>query len=538
MSTMKTPYLNPVNVIVLIILVNLKRACAYMDPWTPVHTLPRYQTSKCMPCSSIGLPLKKDGFIPTQSGHISCKDYFNLQSFNASQTADFCRFFDGLTDLCCDLTNSTEPYKCAQNIRNEILNDDLKFVPPKVQFKKPVVEYRVSYEMLHDINIKESTASIFVDIGLKWKDPRLAWDISPDFCQTQIKVKASESPETTEIWVPDFNLINRAMGLESWNEVMAFVNFDGTVTWIRSGMLEAFCSFQGMGQIPFDNLGCQFMFGSKDLEYTYDLVANTSFEKGTFSQKYKEFDLIFNKTRVFHPGEFGGAKKMLVYNFYFGRNTKFYITKIIVPTILFTYISFGLFLLDLRMGERLGYGISTVVVIVAQEIITNEHIPISDENLWLNLFIQISTYFTYGALLESVIVSWIYFKFESEEPIETNPRNNLTNDTGSQQELALCENSPFENNKTHQSNTSDDACLEKSKTKNLPEDDKQYDFFLNIRSDGQAKNLVRKIDSICVVTFPLCYTIFLIVIFTAGIKIMNDENSSWLVGGETVYGEL
>jgi len=57
------------------------------------------------------------------------------------------------------------------------------------------------------------------------------------------------------------------------------------------------------------------------------------------------------------------------------------------------------------MGERLGYGISTVVVIVAQEIITNDHIPVSDDGLWLNLFIHISTYFTFGALK-----NWQYVK--------------------------------------------------------------------------------------------------------------------------------
>ena len=288
--TMKTPNLNLINIIALIVLVHLKRPCkgsAYMNQWDAVHTLPRYESSKCMPCRSIGLPFKPDAVLPP-----TCK-------LNSSQpgSPDFCILFDDFTDMCCDLTNMTEPYKCVQDIRQEILKDEIKFVPPKDQFTKPVVEYRLSFEMVHDINIKESTASIIAELGLKWKDPRLAWNISGDFCQPQIKVKASESPETTEIWVPDFNLINRVLGVESWNEVMAFVNFDGTVTWLRSGMLQAFCSFQGMGQIPFETLGCQFMFGNKGTSSSYQLVPKTPFELGIFRQKYKEFRLLEEKVK-------------------------------------------------------------------------------------------------------------------------------------------------------------------------------------------------------------------------------------------------
>ena len=216
-----------------------------------------------------------------------------------------------------------------------------------------------------------------------------------------------------------------------------------------------------------------------------------------------------------------------IFNFYFSRASKYYTTKIIAPTILFTYLSFGLFLLDLQMGERLGYGISTVVIIVAQEIVTNEHIPISDETLWINLFIQISTYFTYAALLQSVIVAWIYFKFGSEKPSGTNPQSNSTNAIDGRQNSVVCENSPFQTSSTEQSVFTDNVSLEESTNKDRMGVGRQKNF-LKIRSEEEAQNAVRKLDSVCTVAFPLSYTIFLIVMFTVVLNSMSDENFSWL----------
>ena len=104
------------------------------------------------------------------------------------------------------------------------------------------------------------------------------------------------------------------------------------------------------------------------------------------------------------------GRSVVIYDFYFDRSFNFYVAKLLVPSILFTYISFGLFFLDVRLGERLGFGISILLVNVAQDIITNEYIPISQERLWLVVFIQSSTYWIFLAIFETIFVSWIYYK--------------------------------------------------------------------------------------------------------------------------------
>ena len=277
----------------LLIFHNLLRLCqgTYMELWTQVYGHPPYSSNSYILCDSLGLPLKPDVILP-ETQNASCQDMHDFWKDNPPFPSSL---YDTITHRCCDTSlSTTKPYECSKNIRSKILDDADRFVPPKIDYDKVLVEFRISFESLHDVNIKESTVSSFFGVGLKWRDPRLAWNISGDFCQAQIKVKASENPETTEIWVPDFDLINRNAGIREFNEANAFVNSDGTVTWLRSGMLEAFCSFQGMAQIPFDKLGCQMIFGSKDFE-TYEFVSPVPFEKGLFQSKYKTFNVLINE---------------------------------------------------------------------------------------------------------------------------------------------------------------------------------------------------------------------------------------------------
>ncbi len=64
----------------------------------------------------------------------------------------------------------------------------------------------------------------------------------------------------------------------------------------------------------------------------------------------------------------------------------------------------------MRLGERLGFGLSILLVSVAQDIITNEYIPISQERLWLVVFIQCSTYWIFLAIFETILIAWVYYK--------------------------------------------------------------------------------------------------------------------------------
>jgi len=268
-------------------------------------------------------------------------------------------------------------------------------------------------------------------------------------------VKASNDLELTQIWVPDFDLLNRIEGVQSWAEVMAEVRYDGKVTWERNGVIDIACTFTGISMMPFDTIGFQMLFGGTAQKHLYKYNANPGIVFNTRTPSFRKFTIDANKVSsilsiliythilsnikciysspiplfsYFTPELFGGQTEVLyvkpvyfqgelidnpqgvIYNFYFKRSSDFYIWKILIPTILFTYVSFGIFLLDLRSKERVGFAMSILLVNVAQYIIAIEYIPISQDTLWLVNFIRCSTYWSFAALFETIFVSWLLFK--------------------------------------------------------------------------------------------------------------------------------
>ena len=73
----------------------------------------------------------------------------------------------------------------------------------------------------------------------------------------------------------------------------ASVYSDGTVIWSISGGLKTFCAFTGLGQIPFDTLGCQVLFGANSREASplihYVLEVPDFFFFGDFDVTYNEW---------------------------------------------------------------------------------------------------------------------------------------------------------------------------------------------------------------------------------------------------------
>ena len=69
------------------------------------------------------------------------------------------------------------------------------------------------------------------------------------------------------------DLQNRDIGVQSLPDSPAQVYSDGTVVWKRGGNFKAFCSFVGLGRMPFDTTGCQLIFSDTALSnIRYNLV--------------------------------------------------------------------------------------------------------------------------------------------------------------------------------------------------------------------------------------------------------------------------
>ena len=224
-----------------------------------------------------------------------------------------------------------------------------------------------------------------------------------------IVLNSSQSIEETKIWVPDFGLLNAIEGFQTFPETKASIYADGTVQWELSGGLTAFCAFRDLARIPFDTLGCQYIFGKYEREHSsslnYFLKDPDYLFFGGFEATYNEWNVI---PELGEQGElFDG--QIIYYNIYFNRSTNHYIRNIVVPTMLLTILSFFTFFLDLRVGERLGFGMALALVVVAQQIVTADMMPVSDQRLWLDYFVSCSFYWVLVGVIESVLIGYIYY---------------------------------------------------------------------------------------------------------------------------------
>lgn len=370
-------------------------------------------------------------------------------------------------------------------------------VPPIVGFdpdEKLNITVGLQFQAIETIEVQEGTATIFITMEITWNDPRLKWEIDgSDKCANVVDVWTGHEVEKTSIWIPDLNLLNQIEGVQSMPDTKASVYSDGTVVWSVSGGLKAFCGFTGLASIPFDTLGCQYLFGPYNPRVTnsvnYILETPDLLYYGMFDTSYNEWNVIPKL------GEVGYTMGVIYYNIYFQRATVHYIQNIVIPTIILTYLSFLVFLLDMRVGERLGFGMALALVVVAQQIVTAGMIPISNQKLWLTNFVAYSFYFVLIGVVESVLIGFLYFVREDKESKKERAKLEETDEVEIQPLMKeQGEKSPDDKN------TKKDSCLK--------------NFLYTVR--------LRRVDMVALTICVLAYTAFIVVMFISG---MND---SWL----------
>ncbi|CAB9509675.1 receptor subunit alpha-type acr-16 [Seminavis robusta] len=375
----------------------------------------QYNSSMCSICKGARILTSKvpgydaDDDLPP---NITCGEWEYFAQ--ATQTVEECdattRFFYW---QCC--VGGVPVYQCESNIRQKILQNYDPAVPPIVSPESPLdVTVTLEPHAVEKIDVQAGTAKILCSLHLVWKDERLKWDLEEDTCAGYVSLWSGSDREKTEIWVPDIDLYNQVQGVQTFPDTSALVYNDGSVIWNRLGGITAFCQFSGLSQIPFDVLGCQFIVGpwvrQDPSQIKYHLFNGTGLVQGKFQATFNEY------LPVPELSESGIAFEdtILYFNLYYKRSQKYYVNNLLVPTIILTYVSMGTFLLDLRVGERLSYGMALTLVVVAQQIATGGTIPISNERLWIDKFIGWSFYWVIVGLVESVIIGYIYFLREDK----------------------------------------------------------------------------------------------------------------------------
>ncbi|VEU40802.1 unnamed protein product [Pseudo-nitzschia multistriata] len=192
----------------------------------------------------------------------------------------------------------------------------------------------------------------------------------------------------------------------------------------------------------------------------------------------------------------------MYYNFYFKRAEDFYIYNVLLPAMVLTYCSFGTFLLDMRVGERLGFVMALALVIIAAQIVTFDLVPVSSSKLWIDKFVSRSFYWVLTVLLQSVLVAFVSIlredrkekKVRQDELIEKASANQAANETENVAGVVA--------GSTEKKNEVEGRELEK-------EESIVWTFSL------------RKFDFICLAICIVTYSLFVIAMF------VSNFNGSW-----------
>ncbi|XP_071944538.1 neuronal acetylcholine receptor subunit alpha-10-like [Antedon mediterranea] len=286
-----------------------------------------------------------------------------------------------------------------------------------VDFKNSTVNVTLRFIVTQVINLDEKAQALTVNGWFKmiWTDQRLIWD------ENDQNIK-DIFVEKTDIWLPDITLYNNIDGQfeRQKEDVFLRVTSDGTVTWASPSIYTSSCRMN-VRKFPFDSQLCTLEFGS----WTYDgyelnlmTVTGRDAEQTEFTENGVWVLTSVNVARqVRYFNCCPEPYPILTYSLKLTRRYEFYLANILLPCILLSFLSMLVFYLPPESGEKISFGMTTILGLLLFQQMIAETLPPSADNAPI-----IGTYFTFiismgcaSVLVTSVILN-IYCG-SSERPI-------------------------------------------------------------------------------------------------------------------------
>ena len=312
-------------------------------------------------------------------------------------------------------------------------------------FSKAGTDVYSSLRFFKVVEVAPSTGKMSIRVWwrMSWSDLRLSWDPADYGNITEIRFHASSitDPETTDIWLPDFMPYNAAGVVnDMFDPALALVSSAGNVFWSRPGTLDLLCRYSGLVMFPYDRLSCPLQIGGwmasgttqgllpGRLGGSSNCVSITTSEDEEVSQSsYSEYiiDRVeCDQQTLVYQDSFGTDEwPVLRYRIHFSRQSVYYSFFALLPSVALTILSFSVFFMSFQVGERLGVGVTLVLMIEVAKVSMSTMIPVCGELLWLEIFFLVNFIFTFASLLESVVV--LSFAFHDSDvvlPTSLDPR--------------------------------------------------------------------------------------------------------------------
>ena len=171
-----------------------------------------------------------------------------------------------------------------------------------------------------------------------------------------------------------------------FNDYRAHIYPDGYVTYNFPSKIEALCPVK-VAKFPFDSQICSFMFGSWSY-HGYELDLSSKINRADLSSVKENVEWIINKApAIRHEIYYGCCPEPypdVTFYIYLSRKPDYYVTNIIIPSIMVTLVAALGFFLPVDAGEKVGLELTVMLAMSVFQLLIADHLPPSaDETPWI-----------------------------------------------------------------------------------------------------------------------------------------------------------
>ncbi|XP_063285827.1 acetylcholine receptor subunit alpha-1-A isoform X3 [Pelobates fuscus] len=249
-----------------------------------------------------------------------------------------------------------------------------KVVRPVQKFKDKVV-VTVGLQLIQLINVDEVNQIVTTNVRLKqqWVDVNLKWNPEDYGGIKKVRIPSSE------IWRADLVLYNNGDGDFNIAPVTkALLDYTGKITWTPPAIFKSYCEMI-VTHFPFDQQNCSMKLGT----WTYDgalVVINPESDRPDLSSfmesgEWQMKDYRCWKHWVYYDCCPDKPYLDITYHFLLQRLPLYFIVNVIIPCLLFSFLTGLVFYLPTDSGEKITLSVSVLLSLTVFLLVIVELIP-------------------------------------------------------------------------------------------------------------------------------------------------------------------
>ncbi|XP_053352387.1 acetylcholine receptor subunit alpha [Clarias gariepinus] len=279
-----------------------------------------------------------------------------------------------------------------------------KVVRPVKHFKDAVV-VTVGLQLIQLISVDEVNQIVTTNVRLKqqWKDMNLQWNPEEYGGIKKIRIPC------TDIWRPDLVLYNNADGdFAIVHETKVLLEYTGMITWNPPAIFKSYCEIIVL-HFPFDLQNCSMKLGT----WTFDgnlVVINPDSDRPDLSNFMESGEWVMKDYRnwkhwVYYACCQDTPYLDITYHFLLLRLPLYFIVNVIIPCILFSFLTGLVFYLPTDSGEKMTLSISVLLSLTVFLLVIVELIPSTSSAVPLiGKYMLFTMIFVIASIIITVIV--------------------------------------------------------------------------------------------------------------------------------------